>query len=313
MPFFGRRRSNAPRLPPELDDIAVGNARRRLTAPSSPAQLDLAVALVEDLVHDAGHDWDRRTHRLAVLAEAAGQGLPHAWRRRRPGSQDALVLHAWSDLVHARRDGSAGRLTTAIDTCNRAAELRPADPVPWVVLLGLLRLQGRPATDLRPVWWEIKDRDPWNREGHLQLLGYLSPEECGSSAKSMDFIEEVRATAPVGSPVCGLELVALVERYQRTMSKGGLEALGANFLWTQQQAARALDHAVAGWLQPGFLCHAAALADLNMLAYALIRADRLTEAADVLRALGGVATARPWGWDGDPLERFSHWHTRLLG
>ncbi|ANP50482.1 hypothetical protein J2Z21_004206 [Streptomyces griseochromogenes] len=313
MPFIGRRRSPAPRLSPELDDVALGNARRRLTGPSSPARLDLAVALVEDLVNDAGDDWDRRTHRLDVLAEAAGQGLLHAWRRRRPQSQDALVLHAWSDLVHARRDGSATRLPAAVDTCHRAADLRSADPAPWVVLLGILRLQGRPAAELRPLWWEVKDRDPWNREAHLQLLGYLSPDECGSSAKTTDFIEEVRATAPVGSPVSGLELAAFVDRYQRAVSKGGIEALSANFFWTQRQAAQALDHAVARWSQPGFLCHAAALADLNMLAYALIRADRLTEAADVLRALGGVATARPWGWDGDPLERFSHWHTRLLG
>ncbi|MFD0169578.1 hypothetical protein ACFVJH_36425 [Streptomyces decoyicus] len=312
MSLLGRRRRNAPRLSPELDDAALGRVRRRLAAPSSHG-LDLSVALVEDVIRGAGQDWDRRTHRIGILAEAAGRGLPRSWRRRRPRSPDALALHAWSELVHARQDRSSAPLPDAADSCRLASERSPSDPVPWVILLGILRLQGRPAAELRPVWREIKDRDPWNRAAHLCALAYLSPNEHGSDAQALEFVEEARATAPDRSPVTGLELAALVHRHHRSTTHGGLEAVTAHHLWSRPHTARALGHAATFWPRPGHLTHAAALADLNMLAYGLIMARRLEEAAVAFEAIGGPVTAWPWAWLGDPLERFTHWHDRLLG
>ena len=62
------------------------------------------------------------------------------------------------------------------------------------------------------------------------------------------------------------------------------------------------------WPLPGLLGHAAALADLNVPAYALVRAALVDEAAVVLRVTAGVATLWPWSAEGELVERLSHWH-----
>ncbi|MFG2783018.1 hypothetical protein ACGFY7_34955 [Streptomyces prunicolor] len=45
-----------------------------------------------------------------------------------------------------------------------------------------------------------------------------------------------------------------------------------------------------------------------MPAYVLVRAALMDEAAVVLRGTAGMATPWPWSAEGEPLERFSHWH-----
>ncbi|UQA94147.1 hypothetical protein [Streptomyces halobius] len=76
MPAFRRRsrRDNRPRLAPELDDVALGQVRRRLETAWSRGSLDTAVvALVANVIEDAGQDWDRKANRLEVLAGTAGR------------------------------------------------------------------------------------------------------------------------------------------------------------------------------------------------------------------------------------------------
>ncbi|MGW1289004.1 hypothetical protein ACWD4N_36390, partial [Streptomyces sp. NPDC002586] len=74
--------------------------------------------------------------------------------------------------------------------------------------------------------------------------------------------------------------------------------------WSQEMAAQALDRAAHTWSQAGFLRHAKALADLNLLAYALMAADRRGEAGAVFEAVGGIVTAWPWQTGGEPLAEF---------
>jgi hypothetical protein len=78
----------------------------------------------------------------------------------------------------------------------------------------------------------------------------------------------------------------------------------ARAFWARKEAALALDRAASTWVQPGFLKHAAALADLNLLAYALMSADRRREARFVLDLVGGTVTPWPWGVEGDPVAVF---------
>lgn len=307
MPVFRRRKDNVPRMAPELDDVTLGRVRKRVETAWSRGSLDTAVmATMGQLLDDAGEDWDRRAHRLAVLAASAGRGLPGIWRRHSPRDPGALLLHAWSDLLRAREPGSAVDLAETRETCRMAADLAPADPTPWTLQLAVLRLERRPSQELSAIWREIKARDPWNREAHLQALGYLSPDECGSSALVLDLLDGVRNSMPPDAPAAGLELTALVRAHQRAVATGGLSALGAGEIWRRPDAARALDHAARYWPAPGYLHHAQAMADLNVLAYALIKSARMTEAAITLRATKGIATPWPWSLDGDPLERFTH-------
>ncbi len=310
MPVFRRRKGSRPRLLPELDDVALGRVRRRVETCWDRGSLDTAVmALMSDILDDAGEDWDRKAHRLRVLAGSAGRALPGIWREHNPRKQSAVLLHAWSELLQAGQEGSNIDLNATRESCRLAAELVPADPTPWAVYLATLRLERWPSTELSAVWREIKARDPWNREAHLQALGYLSPDECGSSGQVLDLLDSVRAMPP-NAPAAGLELTALVRSHQRAMAPGGVTALGAGEFWRRHDAVTVLDHAAHYWLSPGFLHHARALADLNLLAYALIKAARPGEAANTLRATGGVATPWPWNAEGEPLERFAHHYGR---
>jgi len=307
MPIFGRRRSTTPRLAPELDDAELGKVCRALAAPRVQGHLDLSAGLVEQLLQDAGRNWDLRTHRFTVLSAMAPLALAQVWRRQRPKDPDALLFQAWTDLQDGRRTGALDDPQATVDRCRRAAELLPEDPLPWICLLGVLRLLRRPEAEVYPVCQEIGARDAWNREAHLEMLGYLSPDECGSHSQVMDFVEAVRSAAPPDSPVAAVELTMIVDRYRANLSAGGVTALGARHRWTRPDTEAALGRALATWPQPGFLTHAAASADLNLLAYALVQANRLAHAADVFRTIGPTVTAWPWEQHGDPLQQYVYW------
>ncbi|MEV6005183.1 hypothetical protein AB0M29_00085 [Streptomyces sp. NPDC051976] len=311
MPVFGRGRATLPRLVPELDDTALARVRRQLDSLWALGQQDIAVSLVESLIRDAGQDWDRKGHRLKVLAHTAGDALPDFWRRHRPQRQDALLLQAWADIARASQQSAAPDLRETQRLCLRAADLLPEDPTPWTLLLAAQRRERRPLREVGAVWREIKSRDAWHREAHLEVLAYLSPDECGSATQVRELVDGACAVMPRGAPTAALELTAFVRAYQRDAAAGGLVSVSAHKHWSRPDAARALDRAVAQWPTPGFLTHAAALADLNVLAYALIKAVRMDEAGTALRAIGGVATAWPWSEEGDPLRRFAYWYDGL--
>ncbi len=309
MAIFGPRRG-APRLAPELDDVVLGRVRKQLLTAATPGMAGIRLDQVEQAMTGPGDDWDRRMFRLAVLAPLADSATITGWERRRPRSADPLVLHAWGELYRGRRSGELADPQELVDLCYRAADLVPADPAPWITVLGVLRLLRRPLAEVLPVWREATARDAWSREAHLQMLGYLSPEECGSPGQVLDFVDSMRAAVPPDAPTAGIELIALVERHERTLSTGGLTGLMAGGQWTQPRAAAVLDEAVASWPEPGHLRHAAARADLNLLAYALVRANRAAEAAPVFAAIGGLVTPWPWGLAGDPLDQFADWQQR---
>ncbi|MER6489957.1 hypothetical protein [Streptomyces griseorubiginosus] len=187
MALFGHKRQ-APRLAPGLDDVALGRVLRGIAAARGPGPgpgpQDLAISRVERLLRETGDDWDRRCHRVGVLAQTA-PALARSWRAGRPEDPDPLALAVWSDLATDPQG--------ALALCRIAADARPADPTPWVGALAALRLLGGPSSELSPVWQEIRARHPWHREAHLQILGYLSPEEQVSQAALRDFLDDAIA------------------------------------------------------------------------------------------------------------------------
>ncbi|MER6547512.1 hypothetical protein [Streptomyces sp. NPDC001250] len=307
MAFLSSRRKRA-RLAPELDDQDLGRLLKSLVATARTgtiATTELCVAQMSRLLEQDPGDWDRRTHRMDVLAGyLAGSRLPRSWVTREPRSADALVLHAWTQVAQARTQGRLDDPAGTIDACLRAAELAPEDPTPWVALLAVGRLERREQSQIFGVWNEILARDRWNREAYLSMLNYLSPEEAGSRVQVMDFVDTLRARMPANAPCVATELTAQVLQYHSILDRGGFEALVARNHWSQEMAAQALDRAAHTWSQAGFLRHAKALADLNLLAYALMAADRRGEAGAVFEAVGGIVTAWPWQTGGEPLAEF---------
>ncbi|KUM97521.1 hypothetical protein AQI88_07705 [Streptomyces cellostaticus] len=269
------------------------------------ATTDLCVAQISRLLDQDPGDWDRRAHRMGVLAEfLAGSHLPRSWATREPRNASALVLHAWTQLARGRSQGGLEDTADVVDSCLRAAELAPEDPTAWVVVLGAARLERWEQPQVFGVWNEVLARDRWNREAYLSMLGYLTPEEAGSRIQVLEFVDALCARMPANMPCAATELTAQVFQYHSVLGRGGFEALVARNHWSHAMAAQALDRVVHTWVQPGFLRHAKALADLNVLAYALMAADRRHEARSVFEALGGVVTAWPWQTAGDPVNEF---------
>ncbi|GAA3504608.1 hypothetical protein GCM10019016_117210 [Streptomyces prasinosporus] len=104
--------------------------------------------------------------------------------------------------------------------------------------------------------------------------------------------------------MCRAELTAAVRQYQGLVAQGGVRAMTAGQLWEGGQVAAALEQAAALWAKPGFFQHAAAPADLNVLAYALCAAGRAVDAHPVFQTLEGMVTPWPWNADGPAVQRF---------
>jgi hypothetical protein len=300
-------------LAPELDDGDLGKLCKGLGPSTMPGMTDFNVEAAERLIKAADTDWDRRWHRISVLAEATADfDFDRSWRLRRTRSADALVFSACVATVRVRRGEPATDLPEAARACYQAGETRPHDPLPLVALLAVLRLMRSPAPQVNEVWRALARRDPWNREAHLQVLGYLSPEECGTPGQAREFVDVQQARMPQGAPATALELTAAVRDFHRATAGDGLNAILADMWWRRPNAAGILDRALHTWPGPGFLRHAAALADLNLLAYALVQAGRVADAAPVFQQLGTTVVAWPWSYHGDPVEQFTYWRSRAL-
>lgn len=307
MAFLSSRRRRA-RLAPELDDQALGRLLKTLLPTSrggATGATDLCLAQMSALLEQDPRDWDRRAHRVLVLAgQSVDSRLPEVWASREPGSPHALVVQAATQVARGRLQGRLEDAESVVAACARAAEAAPSDPTPWVVLLDAARLEKWDHTRTFAVWEEVTRRDRWNRAAYLSMLGYLAPEEAGSRFQVLEFLDVLRARMPADAPCVATELTAQVMEYHAVLQRGGVEALMARAFWARKEAALALDRAASTWVQPGFLKHAAALADLNLLAYALMSADRRREARFVLDLVGGTVTPWPWGVEGDPVAVF---------
>ncbi|WP_042377265.1 hypothetical protein [Streptacidiphilus melanogenes] len=312
MALFGRSKSS-PRLMPELDDGELGRLCKQLSPSTMRSMADFNVEAAERLMKDADTDWDRRWHRLSVLAEyTADFNFERSWLMRRPRSVDAMIFGAWVAAVRVARGEPATELPEAADACYQASELRPEDPLPLVVLLAILRLMRRPSHELNEVWQGVVIRDPWNREAHLQVLAYLSPEECGLAGQAREFVDAQQTRMPADAPATALELTASVREFHRATTGNQLNGILADMWWDRPHAAAVLNRALTLWTRPGFLRHAAALADLNLLAYALTQAGRTSEAGAVFEQLGSTVVGWPWVERGDPVEQFAAWRSRVL-
>ncbi|WP_149185111.1 hypothetical protein [Streptomyces sp. TRM49041] len=267
---------------------------------------------VAELLRAAGRDWDRRVHRISVLAPALPPSVTDRWVADRPQDPDALVVHAYARVARAD-SGNRSESWEAYDGCMRAAEAMPEDPTPWLALLDLMYACGSPPHAVVPVWTEAANRDPWNRTVYHRLLRHLSPRGRGTLSEMLDFARHSAARAPYGSPIVLLPLAARAELVAYREGFHSASIVGAAAHWHEPQAAAEIDTALAKWFHADTPPHAEALADLNLLAFALTRAQRRDQAALVFRRIGRDMTSRPWDLVPDPVGTFRYWWDRARG
>lgn len=86
------------------------------------------------LLRATGRDWDRRAHRVSVLARNMPSAIPERWVAERPAHGDALLLSARAAVARIPV-GDPAAVRQAEQAC-----LRAADPAPGI------RLPGRPCS-----------------------------------------------------------------------------------------------------------------------------------------------------------------------
>ncbi|WP_370413700.1 hypothetical protein [Streptomyces fradiae] len=303
----------APDFDPDFGDRALTEARQ-----------DMVIGRwqgVRDLLRATGDDWPRRTHRLRLLSHAAaGSSTVEAWRGAEPGNPDAAVLRAATEVVRvfdaaiAAGRGSVvdrGRIDASVDACLTAADAAPADPMPWVSLLSVARLYegGVPRRQLRHWFDELRRRDPYNVEGHAQVMRYWSARWHGTHGAMYDFARDAAGVAPPGSPLPILVQIARVEEYRYVVdgALGRGPVRGFDQHWKHELAVTELRRTYARWIggrELGMPVAPEEVADLNYLAHAACYAGQVDMARALLTLLGARAAWVPWVYTGEPEEQF---------
>lgn len=306
----------------------TGGGGREIRPVYSPAGFDVELrgALEElraghwmatrTLLARTGTHWGLRTSRSQVLAVvAAGSQVVEAWLREQPRDADARMMQARVAVeraVRAHRENhrrAAELEDLARRECWRAAEEMPVDPVPWVCLLALARLdQGqerrehreRAAEPMLPpgpwgLLYRVYERDRYNREAHHRMLHFLhalAENHLASRASPIDFVRWVSSWAPAGSELLALPLYAYVEQFRRQLAQKQNDPL-LRQQWAHGPVARDTLTALNGWFDRTDPATQSVM-DLNHLAHALWAGHRTEEAARVFTALGPYFTQQPW-------------------
>ncbi|WP_107082037.1 hypothetical protein [Streptomyces caatingaensis] len=277
---------------------------------------------MRDLLAQAGTDWALRTVRTQVLGVvAAGTTAVEAWSEEERDSLDARVMWARVLVQRARRAhrkryyGVHDLEIVARQACLVAAEAVPADPVPWVCLLALARLdEHQERAEHRVRAWEhmlppgpwgllrqVWDRDQYPREAFHHMLEFLNGCTAGAAAmaSAVDFGRWVASWAPFGSALLALPLYAYTESYRQQLDEArrkGREHPLLRRQWAEDpargDALKAFHHWFAAIAQSDPLRHS--VADLSHLAFALWAAHRYVDAAMVFEVLGHHAALQPW-------------------
>ncbi|MFF9104404.1 hypothetical protein ACF1AU_27905 [Streptomyces rubrogriseus] len=308
-PPLGRGRKRAAQAFDEaLDDAELVAARAALAQGRWQSVRSL-------LVH-TGDDWDRRGHRVAVLAkESHCAPWAREWLLAEPDSADASVLLAHA-LVHRALRGKE-KPDRVREAC-RAAALVPDDPTPWLGLLVLERSLGADEDVVR-VFDEVRGRYADHHHAHHLMVARLA-ERGGDGGPDplhevYDFANWAAEQAPADSPLAILPVVAHAERY-RVLAAAGHESPDprASGHWVGRRARLVMKAAFDWWLEWEQDGHPRRLIDLNFLAHAKSCEGRGAEAAALFHRIGEHATPAPWSYpDRDPFAAFRAARAGALG
>lgn len=285
--------------------------------PFAEAPAPVPVAPVEDAI--AKQDWDAaRGHVLAtpphhrdwtlrLLADAA----PYEWAAShvtdafgQTVAGAVAVMSGW----RARSDAQAEQvsrdqfeslwqwLERADQHLDAALAADRTDPTPATYSLITARGRQKPVADADAAFAELKRRDPEHLEGHLQRLQYSCEKWFGSHDQMHSFAAGVSASAPAGSDLHVLPLVAHVERLI-AFSGDGAHTQQLAYVSSQPFLA-SVDRALS-LLAPG--SYGQVLAHNHLAYFAWIRAD-LKTFDEAFQAVGCQVTRAPWELYGsDPL------------
>ncbi|GAB2948187.1 hypothetical protein GCM10023080_003570 [Streptomyces pseudoechinosporeus] len=272
---------------------------------------------VRALLVATGDDWDRRAHRVTVLAqESSTQAWARDWLLAEPESADAAVLLAVAGVQRALNGKE--KPDRARKACHSAVALAPVDPTPWLGLLMLERVLGSDEEVVR-LFDEVRHRHPDHHHAHHLMTARLAERrpEAGQDPlhEVYDFAGWSAEQAPADSPLAILPVVAHAERY-RVLAAAGWESVDpvASGHWAGRRARQVMKAAFDWWLEWERDDHPRSHVDLNFLAHAKFCEGRGAEAAALFHRIGPHATPAPWAYpDRDPYTAFRAARDSVLG
>ncbi|MEV4974181.1 hypothetical protein [Streptomyces scopuliridis] len=312
-PPLGRPRRRGSRsgqfFDPALDDARLGAVRDQL------AQGRWSEA--RTLLAETGDDWDRRGHRVVVLAQVSGAAAwTRDWLLAEPESADAATLLACATVVGVLRGRE--KEARARDACRDAIRRAPADPTPWLGLLLLARTLGT-EEETSQLFDEVRTRHPDHHHAHHLMAARLAERHPDAGQDPLhevyDFAAWAAEHAPADSPLAILPVVAHAERY-RVLAAAGQEPRdpAASAHWTGRRARQVLRAAFDWWLEWESEEHPRGRVDLNFLAHAQFHDGRFAEAAALFQRIGPHSTPAPWSYpDLDPQKAFLAARAAALG
>ncbi|MGW1883046.1 hypothetical protein [Streptomyces sp. NPDC001970] len=264
---------------------------------------------------DAGEDWELRWDRLQLLAEVAAEDEQwlRAWRANRPDDASAVAVHAAALLGRAwdaRGTAYANKtsdqqmalftelLPTAMHAAQEAARMAPRDPSPWVTMVTAARGLNLPHKQFRELWDELVARAPHHYDAHWQALQYWCEKWHGSQPDMFAFAERAMESALPGSLLPAMYLHALDEAARQ---RGNAVYQGRKVRTKVTEVRQRLAQVSADDRGlPGVR---------HLLAAALVKGGRHTEALEQFRLIGRWCGADPWARSADPAREFDHWRT----
>ncbi|MBB4894960.1 hypothetical protein FHS39_004027 [Streptomyces olivoverticillatus] len=321
-PPLGRPRyKGGPTFDPVLDDTELATVRDALARGRWGE--------ARQLLARTGDDWDRRGHRLVVLAEG-GSSLAWArdWQLAEPDSPDAALLLACATVFRALQGKDQPDAARAL--CLTAARMAPRDPTPWLCALILARRTGTDDERVR-AFDQVRARHRDHHHAHHLMAACLAEHQEGDRDDPLhevyDFASWAAEQAPADSPLAVLPVVAHAERY-RVLARAGVEPAdpARSGHWTTRRARQVMKAAFDWWLEwdtdeegpdaadSTAATHPRRKVDLNYLAHAKLHEGRLAEAAALLTRIGPHATHAPWCYpDRDPRGAFRAARRAALG
>ena len=227
---------------------------------------------------------------LALLARRA-YGVSYAWQARGSDRAERVAEDAWEVFFE--------RLRVAEDDLLRAAELDPADPVPWTNLLISGRGLQVPKEEEQMRYEELQRRGPWLLEAHLQTLQFLCKKWFGSDEESLTFARNVDREAPDGAAARAVVPMAHIELWLDLHEREGGEDPDA---YKQRAEVRDEIRAAAerSVFARGFEDDLVTVPALNAFAMGLGMFGDEEGARAIVRRLGTRRTEFPWAYYVDP-------------
>ncbi|WP_327184818.1 hypothetical protein [Streptomyces sp. NBC_01334] len=236
------------------------------------------------------------------VSETPGGQWLRVWRTEAPKDAGGAAVHAEFLVQQAWRTSTRGTddfriiMEEAKDACGEAALLSPGDPIPYIVELSVARGLQYDQKEFEQLWLKILDRAPAHMGAHLAALHYWCEKWHGSRELANAFAEAAAARAPQGSLLAAMPLFAVFEHLP--------EVNLVSSFYQSEVVTKAMHGAL-------FAVHAARPDDpmlahvRHLLIFFLVRAERWSEAMNLLIHVDGHVGALPWTLSPDPAGEFA--------